>query len=111
LVKRQRDLTGILNGCDYINWDPQSDPYLPKPYSQTDLTNKKRSKAKLQRMCKFQLRERTPLIGMVCRLTEQKGFSYLIPILDELIQHNLQFIIVGTGDPKLCMDLEEFGQQ
>jgi starch synthase len=51
-----------------------------------------------------------PLIGMVCRLTEQKGFGYILPILDELVQHNVQIVIVGTGDPKMCMDLGEFAQ-
>ena len=48
---------------------------------------------------------------MVCRLTEQKGFGYILPILDDLVQHNLQIVIVGTGDPKVCMDLGEFAQQ
>ena len=48
---------------------------------------------------------------MVCRLTEQKGFGYILPILDDLIKHNVQMVIVGTGDPKVCMDLGEFAQQ
>ncbi len=110
LVTRQHDLQGILNGCDYSQWNPATDKYLPANYDAGDLQNKQHCKSHLQRNCGLKDDPSVPLIGMVCRLTEQKGFSYLIPILDDLMQHNIQMVIVGTGDPKVCMDLGEYAQ-
>ncbi|RDV25567.1 glycogen synthase GlgA [Alteromonas aestuariivivens] len=110
LVSRRSDMSGILNGCDYSQWDPATDPYLPENYSADNLLAKKTCKLTLQEKSGLPQNADVPLIGMVCRLTEQKGFGYLIPILDDLMSHNLQIVIVGTGDPKVCMDLGEFAQ-
>ncbi|QJR82827.1 glycogen synthase GlgA [Alteromonas pelagimontana] len=111
LVSRQGDLSGILNGCDYGQWDPSDDPYLPENFSVDNIYGKKTCKRVLQSKSGLPERENVPLFGMVCRLTEQKGFGYLLPILDELMHHNIQMVIVGTGDPKVCMDLGEFAQK
>ena len=111
LVNRSSDLSGILNGCDYTQWDPQTDKYLPEHYSVDNLHPKSGCKRALQEKSSLPQKPAVPLIGMVCRLTEQKGFGYILPILDELVKHNLQMVIVGTGDPKVCMDLGEFAQQ
>jgi len=111
LVKRGADLSGILNGCDYKQWDPATDKYLPANYNVDTLHTKNVCKLALQKTARLPEDERIPVIGMVCRLTEQKGFGYILPILDELVAHNLQIVIVGTGDPHVCMDLDEFAQQ
>ncbi|MAO29127.1 MAG: glycogen synthase GlgA [Alteromonas sp.] len=111
LVKRKADLSGILNGCDYSQWNPATDAYLPENYSVDNLQPKRVCKTTLQTRSGLPENASVPLIGMVCRLTEQKGFGYILPILDDLVQHNLQIVIVGTGDPKVCMDLGEFAQQ
>ncbi len=111
LVSRSGDLSGILNGCDYSQWNPETDSYLPENYSARNLHPKSTCKRTLQEKAGLPLQPTVPLIGMVCRLTEQKGFGYILPILDELIKHNLQMVIVGTGDPEVCMDLGEFAQQ
>lgn len=111
LVSRSADLSGILNGCDYSQWNPATDPHLPENYSASNLHPKQTCKSSLQEKSNLPQNASVPLIGMVCRLTEQKGFNYILPILDELIKHNLQIVIVGTGDPEVCMDLGEFAQQ
>jgi starch synthase len=111
LVKRKNDLSGILNGCDYTQWNPETDSFLPENYTVDNLHAKQTCKKVLQQKSDLPENVSVPLIGMVCRLTEQKGFSYLLPILDDLIAHNIQMVIVGTGDPKVCMDLGEFAQQ
>lgn len=111
LVKRSADLTGILNGCDYTQWNPQTDTFLPQGFSVDNLHPKQTCKSVLQEKSGLPQIEKVPLIGMVCRLTEQKGFGYILPILDEVIKHNVQFVIVGTGDPTVCMDLGEFAHQ
>ncbi|GGW83982.1 glycogen synthase GlgA [Alteromonas halophila] len=111
LVTRQQDLIGILNGCDYSQWNPATDTQLTVNYDTDTLHKKTDCKAHLQTSNGLTEDSKTPVIGMVCRLTEQKGFGYLVPILDALMQHNLQMVIVGTGDPKVCMDLGEYAQQ
>lgn len=110
LVMRQQDLSGILNGCDYGQWNPQDDAYLPQNYSADTLHDKKTCKLALQELSHLPQNPDVPLLGMVCRLTEQKGFGYLVPILQDLMHHNVQMVIVGTGDPTVCMDLDEFAQ-
>ncbi|MDO6577404.1 glycogen synthase GlgA [Alteromonas stellipolaris] len=110
LVRRKTDLSGILNGCDYTQWNPATDSFLPEHYDVDNLLPKQTCKHALQEKSGLPMNVSIPLIGMVCRLTEQKGFGYILPILDELVQHNVQIVIVGTGDPKMCMDLGEFAQ-
>lgn len=110
LVTRQQDLHGILNGCDYSQWNPATDRYLPENYDVDNLHPKAHCKQALQRESKLPEQPHVPVIGMVCRLTEQKGFTYLLPVLNDLMEHNLQLVIVGTGDPSVCMDLDEYAQ-
>lgn len=111
LVTRQQDLVGILNGCDYSQWNPATDTFLPANYDADSMQQKQTCKLHLQRTTGLTEDATIPMLGMVCRLTEQKGFGYLVPILDELMKHNMQMVIVGTGDPKVCMDLGEYAQQ
>lgn len=111
LVNRSNDLSGILNGCDYTQWNPETDSFLPENYSVQNLHPKSACKRVLQEKSSLPQQPSIPLIGMVCRLTDQKGFGYILPILDDLVKHNIQIVIVGTGDPKVCMDLGEFAQQ
>ena len=108
LVTRANDLSGILNGCDYTQWNPLTDNFLPENYDVENLSGKQTCKRVLQEKAGLPASPSTPVIGMVCRLTEQKGFGYIVPILDSLMAHNLQIVIVGTGDPKVCMDLGEY---
>jgi starch synthase len=104
---RRSDMSGILNGCDYSQWDPVNDPYITKNYHQADLSGKKACKAALQKELGLPKKVRVPVIGMVCRLTEQKGFGFILPILEKLMQHDVQVAIVGTGDPEISVFLQE----
>lgn len=110
LQNRSADLTGILNGCDYSQWDPSNDPFIPAHFEQNNLTGKAKCKAALQAKAGFILAPNTPLIGMVCRLTTQKGFDYILPILGDLLDHNLGLVIVGTGDPFICQQLADLSR-
>jgi starch synthase len=111
LLHRQADLIGILNGCDYSAWDPSNDTYLEHHYSIDDLAGKKLCKRHLQSCFDLPEDDTTPLLGMVCRLTNQKGFGYLLPILPELLRHKVQLVIAGTGDPSVCMELNTLAEQ
>lgn len=108
---RRHDVSGILNGCDYRQWDPATDTYLIKNYDTENPQGKKDCKANLQQEVGLPVAPDVPLIGMVCRLTEQKGFGYILPILANLLQHNLQLLIIGTGDPSISDALEVQAEQ
>lgn len=107
--QRSDDLFGILNGCDYGSWNPETDVYLPRKYKAT-----KHSMVQGKSTCKQKLQQEVGLpetdcavYGMVCRLTNQKGVHYLIPIIEEFLKNELQIVIVGTGDPVLASQLKE----
>lgn len=103
-VHRSKDLYGIVNGCDYSEWNPETDSYLPLNYG-NNASSLKSGKAcckrELQRVLALPVRQ-VPLFGMVCRLTHQKGFHYLLPIIERFLRNDVQFVIVGTGDPEIA---------
>lgn len=107
---RRQDVHGILNGCDYQDWSPATDTYIAANYHVDDLSGKEKCKRALQKHFGLPIKKKVPIIGMVCRLTDQKGFNYLLPALDELLQHEVQLIIVGTGDPNICASLVQLSQ-
>lgn len=104
---RHNDMSGILNGCDYSQWDPINDPHIAKNYHYADLSGKKACKAELQKELGLPKKMRVPIIGMVCRLTDQKGFGFILPMLDKLMQHDVQVAIIGTGDPQISLFLQK----
>ncbi|TFH90061.1 glycogen synthase GlgA [Vibrio ouci] len=107
--QRADDLVGILNGCDYSAWNPQTDSLLPANYKanrQSMVRGKKACKKELQQRVGLQT-EDVAVYGMVCRLTNQKGIHYLLPILSDFLKHDVQVVIVGTGDPVLASQLKE----
>lgn len=98
LASRKKDIFGILNGIDTDEWNPQSDRYIPFPYSAKNLDEKIKNKKALLDKMKLPFNEKTAVIGMVSRLTPQKGFELLPPVLDELMKLPLQFVVLGSGD-------------
>ena len=106
---RESDLFGILNGCDYSEWSPETDTFIPKQFKANRISmvrGKKVCKAALQEEVGLPQKE-VAMYGMVCRLTNQKGIHYLLPILEQFLKHDLQIVIVGTGDPVLAAQLTE----
>lgn len=94
----QHQLTGILNGIDVEQWNPDTDPHLPAHYSVTNQTGKNVCKRSLQR--EFQLPEKdAPLISVIARLTSQKGSDLIGDIIPDLMTQDVQLVVLGTGDP------------
>lgn len=91
-------MTGIINGIDYQVWNPETDEYLPYHYSLTNWENgKKLIKKEIQK--KYGLPEKdVPMIAMITRMVKNKGLDLVRHIFDELIQEDIQFVILGTGD-------------
>jgi starch synthase len=98
LQQRAADLTGILNGVDYSEWNPETDPFIARRYNENDLTGKRICKDKLQGSLGLPVRSAVPLFGMISRLTSQKGFDLLLKIFDQMMERELQLILLGSGE-------------
>lgn len=103
-ISRIHDFEGILNGCDYNDWNPQTDPYIPANFSSTDISGKAICKKALQKKIGLPI-SNNPIFGMVCRITDQKGFGLILPMLERFLKHNVQVVIVGSGDPSVTGQL------
>ncbi len=100
LAKRKNDLYGIVNGIDMRVWNPEKDKHLPKKYSAKNLSAKLINKEALAEKFGFTYSENTPIIGMISRLYDAKGFDLVTEIFPELMELDIQFVLLGTGDKK-----------
>lgn len=112
LRRRGSDLIGIVNGVDYRQWDPATDPHLPQRFSLSDWQlGKQACKEHLQRELGLEVDPRKPLVGIVSRLASQKGWDLIIPLLLHwLSSRDVQWAILGTGDPRLEQELRELAK-
>ena len=112
LRKRSRDLHGILNGVDYQDWDPSHDPHLAVPYSLEDLSGKRACKKDLLKEFGLPLTlENAPVLGVISRLADQKGFDLLAEILEDLFNLDIGFVLLGTGEKKYHDLFTQIGRQ
>jgi starch synthase len=101
LRKRRGDLSGILNGVDYQDWDPAHDRNLIRTFGPEDLSGKKECKRDLLNVFELPASlEHRPLFGMISRLADQKGFDLLAEIAEEFFSLDVGFVLLGTGDRK-----------
>ncbi len=101
LARRSADLYGILNGVDYDEWNPATDPYIAAPYTSADLSGKLLCKQDVLKDYNLPARLKSkPLLGVISRLADQKGFDLLAAIIDKLMARDLGFVLLGTGDQK-----------
>ncbi|MEO5924853.1 MAG: glycogen synthase GlgA [Bryobacteraceae bacterium] len=91
-------LTGILNGVDYSVWSPEVDPHLASHYSAADLAGKLACKRGLLREMGLPENDARPLIGIVSRFAEQKGFNLILDIAEWLMEQDVALAILGSGD-------------
>jgi starch synthase len=100
LRARAKVLHGILNGADYEIWNPERDIHLPATYSAESLAGKRACKAELQRQLGLPVRADVPLCGSISRLTDQKGFDLILGALPSLLERDMQYVVLGSGDPR-----------
>jgi starch synthase len=103
LRARAADLAGILNGIDVGEWDPARDPFLPAPFSARDLSGKHAAKVAVLQRYSLPADEAAlarPLIGMVSRMVDQKGFDLIAATLEGLTRLDAAFVVLGTGEPR-----------
>jgi starch synthase len=99
LRARGESVTGILNGVDYDEWNPAHDRYIPHNFDSSDLTGKLWNKLALLDLLRMPAAPDTPLLGMVTRLTTQKGMDLLFDVLPHLLAtRELRFVALGSGE-------------
>lgn len=101
LAHRYLDLTGIINGIDGKEWDPATDKLLDHNYNAGDLAGKAANKRALQRKLGLTENPDIPLLGVISRLTHQKGLDLLTTIGPFLLEHPVQMVILGSGEAEL----------
>lgn len=108
LQEKGENFSGILNGADYSVWSPGSDKYIPFKYSQENIEIKEQNKQALLTRVDLAYNSEIPVIGMISRVVEQKGYSILLDALEKLAKkEDFRLIILGTGDKKLEQAIEE----
>ncbi|MBK6639485.1 MAG: glycogen synthase GlgA [Rhodocyclaceae bacterium] len=108
---RAADLTGIINGIDTVQWDPATDVHLPVHFDHKRLKHKKAATQALRRELGLATECSGPLLGVVSRLTQQKGLDLLPPIADRLAALPVQLAVLGSGDQALEAAFAELGRQ
>lgn len=102
-------LEGIVNGIDYKEYNAETDKYIFANYGSEDSGNKKLNKEELQKELNLPINKDVPMIGIVSRLTHQKGCDLIIRILDELMKEDIQVVVLGTGDHVYEESFKSFG--
>lgn len=103
LRHRSRDLVGILNGIDYDQWDPERDLNLPEPYNASKLKGKSAAKRRLLETYGLPAKVKDcarPLVGMISRMVDQKGFDLIAALADDLPALGAAFVVLGTGEQR-----------
>lgn len=101
LRSRNDAVTGILNGIDTEMWNPAQDFCIASLYDSAHLERKAENKAALQRRFALPEDATTPLVGVVSRLTRQKGIDLIADIVPQIVQLPAQLVVLGTGERKL----------
>ncbi len=101
LRAREHDIRGIVNGIDYNEFNPETDPFIARQYDQRNFRKEKaKNKKALQEEWGMSVDPNRFMIGIVSRLTDQKGLDLIQCVMDEICSDELQFVVLGTGDDK-----------
>lgn len=98
---RTHDLRGIVNGIDYEEFNPETDTYIVNNYNAINFRKEKiKNKRALQAELGLPVNDKCMMIGLVSRLTDQKGLDLIAHVMDELCQDEIQFVVLGTGEER-----------
>ena len=98
LRSRSHELTGIVNGIDYNVYNPQTDEHIAVPYTWRSTNRKSKNKMKLQEHVGLPVNPDVPVVALVSRLVEAKGLDLVAHVFQEILDQDLQFIVLGTGE-------------
>ncbi len=108
--KRKESFCGILNGVDYNNFNPLTDPDIPYHYSINSFSGKKKNKLYLKRKLDIKTDENRPLFGVVSRLTFQKGIDLILQTVPLIIQEG-DIVILGQGEEGIEQSLKKVARK
>jgi starch synthase len=111
LIHREQHFSGILNGIDYHEWDPENDPLIETPFSINNFQAKRQNKLALQQELGLQEDEHIQLFGYVGRLVDQKGVDLILQVLPGIIDSGAQLAMLGAGDHDLQNALEKINSR
>ena len=111
LKTRGKEIKGILNGIEIDDWNPETDPHLIKTYSATKIAGKKQVKKALQQKLGLNNDANAPLLGVVSRLTHQKGLDLLLPNMQHLLDAGCQLALLGCGENTLESAFQAIAEQ
>jgi len=115
LKERKSSLFGIINGIDYDEWNPKTDDYFEQHYDINNLDGKKDLKREVQKTFNLEVNDDIPLISMISRFAEQKGFFELLDgenALETILKkEDCQVLIIGTGDENIVNKLKELDEK
>ena len=111
LAKRKNDLYGIINGIDTHLWNPDKDKHLPKKFSYKTIEDKLENKRVLAEKFGLNFSETTPIIGIISRLFDSKGFDLITEAFPEMMKMNVQMVLLGNGDRKYHNFFEKAGRK
>ena len=101
MCARANCLKGIVNGIDYNEYNPKTDSFIPFKYNERTFRKEKcKNKKALQEELGLEVNDKTFMLGIVSRLTDQKGLDLVQCVIEEICQDGLQFVILGTGETK-----------
>jgi starch synthase len=112
LKAHRHKLHGIMNGVDYETWNPKNDPFIAANYSRGNLDGKRICKLDLLREAKLPERlMNRPLLGLISRLADQKGFDLLAAVMDKLVAEDLGLVVLGRGEERYHNLLTELAKR
>jgi starch synthase len=101
LRMRSGDFVGILNGVDYEEWSPKTDPFIPHHYSEKSLYRKRKNKEALLHRLGLPFETDVPVMGIISRLVEQKGIDLMMGALEDiLLRYETRLVVLGSGEPQ-----------
>lgn len=110
LSHKHNILSGIINGMDLDQWNPEEDSTISEPYSVNTLSNKIINKTSLQARSSLPVNKSVPLFGLISRLVDQKGIDLVIDCLAEMVNMPIQFVLLGSGDKSVEQKLLNFAR-
>ncbi|MEQ1638635.1 MAG: glycogen synthase GlgA [Methylococcales bacterium] len=108
---RAAHLTGIINGIDQEQWNPETDSYIPGHFTAKTLDKKQLNKVALQETMHLPVDAKLPVLGLISRLVDQKGIDMLLDCLPEIVKMPLQVVLLGSGEKVFEERLQRFAQE
>jgi starch synthase len=111
LTQRRKDLHGIINGIDYLVWNPSTDDSIFRKYDAKSIEAKADNKKALAERFGLEFSPSTPIIGGITRLVHQKGFDLVLEIFEDLLALNVQFVLIASGEKALERKFEQLAKR